>query len=88
MCRVLCILHRMTALPQAYCMLNGRLVRAEEALVSVQDRGFRYGDGVFETIAVHGGVPWRFEQHSALAKSWRLRLKSYSPSNIMPSAPC
>lgn len=44
-------------------MLNGQPVTPEQAMVSVQDRGFRYGDGVFETIAIHKGVPYQFAWH-------------------------
>lgn len=44
-------------------LLNGRLLQAENALVSTRDRGFRYGDGIFETLRVVGGVPWRFAWH-------------------------
>ena len=32
-------------------------------MVSVFDRGFLYGDGLFETIRVCGGRPFRWEQH-------------------------
>ena len=32
-------------------MINGRIAPAEQAMVSVFDRGFLYGDSVFETIA-------------------------------------
>ena len=46
-----------------YFIINGDLVTEDMALVSVQDRGFRYGDGVFETIAVHAGVPYQFSWH-------------------------
>ena len=43
--------------------LNGQFVPAEQAVVSVLDRGFLYGDGLFETILVRNGRPFRFEQH-------------------------
>lgn len=43
--------------------VNGRYISAKNAVVSVQDRGFRYGDGVFETIAVYDGVPYQCELH-------------------------
>jgi branched-subunit amino acid aminotransferase/4-amino-4-deoxychorismate lyase len=46
-----------------YVILNQQLVEADKALVSIQDRGFRFGDGVFETIAVQGGVPYQFDWH-------------------------
>jgi branched-chain amino acid aminotransferase len=43
--------------------LNGRLVPEEEARVSVFDRGFLYGDGVFESMRAVGGVVFRRERH-------------------------
>lgn len=46
-----------------YCAINGTLVEAEKAMVSIQDRGFRYGDGVFETLAIQEGVPYQFDWH-------------------------
>lgn len=45
------------------CIINGRLAAASDASISIQDRGFRYGDGVFETIAIHDGVPYQFDWH-------------------------
>jgi branched-chain amino acid aminotransferase len=44
-------------------IVNGRTVAAELAAISIFDRGFRFGDGVFETIAVHDGLPYQFEWH-------------------------
>lgn len=46
-----------------YIYLNGQFLPAEEALIPVADRGFRFGDGVFETIRVRGGVPYQLEWH-------------------------
>jgi aminodeoxychorismate lyase len=43
--------------------LNGRFVPEEQAVVSVFDRGFLYGDGLFETLRVYRGVPFCWEQH-------------------------
>ena len=43
--------------------LNGRFLPVEEATVSVQDRGFVFGDGVYEVIPVYGGRLFRLEQH-------------------------
>lgn len=43
--------------------VNGRLVSEEKAVVSVLDRGFLYGDGLFETMAVFHGRPFRWTQH-------------------------
>jgi branched-chain amino acid aminotransferase len=35
--------------------INGRLEPAERALLTVTDRGFQVGDGIFETLRVEGG---------------------------------
>jgi branched-subunit amino acid aminotransferase/4-amino-4-deoxychorismate lyase len=56
----------------AYCILNGELIPQSKAVVSVADRGFRYGDGLFETIAVHKSIPYQFAWHmSRLATGLR-----------------
>jgi branched-chain amino acid aminotransferase len=43
--------------------LDGKLVRKEEARISVFDHGFLYGDGVFEGIRVYSGNIFRLEEH-------------------------
>lgn len=43
--------------------LNGRWLPEERAVVSVFDRGFLYGDGLFEVVRVCNGRPFRWEQH-------------------------
>jgi branched-subunit amino acid aminotransferase/4-amino-4-deoxychorismate lyase len=43
--------------------LNDRWMPAEQALVPVFDRGFLYGDGLFETIRVVNGHPFRWGAH-------------------------
>jgi branched-subunit amino acid aminotransferase/4-amino-4-deoxychorismate lyase len=43
--------------------LNGRLVPESAAVVPVTDRGFLYGDGLFETLHVYGRTVFRLEQH-------------------------
>ncbi|MPZ43466.1 MAG: D-amino acid aminotransferase [Betaproteobacteria bacterium] len=43
--------------------LNGRFMPAEEARIPVLDRGFIFGDGVYEVIPVYSGYPFRMEQH-------------------------
>ena len=39
--------------------LNGQFLPIEEARISVLDRGFIYGDGVYELIPVYGRKPFR-----------------------------
>jgi D-alanine transaminase len=43
--------------------LNGDFVPQDEAKVSVLDRGFIYGDGVYEVVPVYARQPFRFAQH-------------------------
>ena len=45
--------------------LNDRFVREAEALVSVFDHGFLYGDGVYETIRSYGDKIFMRDQHLA-----------------------
>ena len=45
--------------------LNGRYLPIEEATISVLDRGFIYGDGVYELIPVYHRQPYRIAQHLA-----------------------
>lgn len=52
-------------LPTAPCHLNGRLVPLNEATVSVLDRGFIFGDGIYEVVPVYARRPFRLEQHLA-----------------------
>ena len=45
--------------------LSGQWLPADEARVSVMDRGFLFGDGVYEVIPVYSRQPFRLEQHLA-----------------------
>jgi D-alanine transaminase len=45
--------------------LNGRFIPIEEARVPVLDRGFIFGDGVYELVPVYSRVPFRLEEHLA-----------------------
>jgi branched-chain amino acid aminotransferase len=46
-------------------LLQDTIVPEEQAVVSVFDRGFLYGDGLFETIRVMNGRMFRWPQHWA-----------------------
>lgn len=43
--------------------LNGSFLPIEDGRVSVEDRGFQFGDGVYEVIRVYGGVAFRLDRH-------------------------
>jgi len=43
--------------------LNGKFIPIEEATISVLDRGFIFGDGVYEVIPVYSRKPFCLEKH-------------------------
>jgi branched-chain amino acid aminotransferase len=45
--------------------LNGHITTKQEAVVSVYDHGYLYGDGVFEGIRVYGGRVFKLDEHLA-----------------------
>lgn len=55
----------MTTLPSLPCYLNGEFTLLPDAKISVMDRGFIFGDGVYEVVPAYGGCLFRFAQHMA-----------------------
>src|SRR5207237_3729554 len=53
------------ALPDLPCYLNGEFTTLPNAKVSVMERGFIFGDGVYEVVPVYAGRPFRFDEHMA-----------------------
>ncbi len=51
--------------PTTITCINGRFAMAHRAAVPAADRGFRFGDGLFETIRLEAGVPYQWELHMA-----------------------
>jgi D-alanine transaminase len=49
--------------PFPICYLNGEYLPLAEARISPLDRGFLYGDGVYEVMPVYGGRPFRLAAH-------------------------
>ena len=49
--------------PHGYVFLNGRIVDAARATVSVYDRGLLYGDGLFETMRAYNGIAFAIGEH-------------------------
>ena len=45
--------------------LNGEYLPKEEAFISVDDRGFLFGDGIYEVTAAYRGNLFRFPRHVA-----------------------
>ena len=43
--------------------VNGEILDEDKAVISVFDRGFLYGDGIFETVRSYGGVVFCLKDH-------------------------
>jgi len=51
--------------PQSLCYLNGEWLPLAEARISPLDRGFIFGDGIYEVVPVYRRKPFRLAQHLA-----------------------
>ena len=69
----------MQALPDSLCYLNGTYLPLRDAHVSVMDRGFIFGDGVYEVIPVYGRKLFRFDEHMARLQRSLDKLRIPSP---------
>lgn len=68
---------------------NGSFIPADEARVSVFDRGFLYGDGLFETMPVRSGRPifWEVHLHRMQRGANYLRIKiPFDPQTLLTHA--
>lgn len=66
--------------------LNGKFVPEEKAVVSVFDRGFLFGDGLFEAMLVRRGEIFRWDQHLERLRRGVEFLKltiPYSPDELL-----
>ncbi|MCE2660169.1 MAG: D-amino acid aminotransferase [Rubrivivax sp.] len=68
-----------TALPQTLCYLNGHYGPLAETKVSVLDRGFIFGDGVYEVAPVYGRRLFRFDEHMARLSRSLAKLRIPNP---------
>lgn len=50
-------------MPDRHMWIDGALKRGAEATLSLFDRGARDGEGIFETLRVHGGKPFLWNRH-------------------------
>jgi D-alanine transaminase len=68
-------------LPALPCYLNGEYTLLPDAKVSVMDRGFIFGDGVYEVVPIYSGSPFRFAQHMARLNRSLAELRIRNPLN-------
>lgn len=51
--------------PSPICFLNGEFMPLAEARIPVLDRGFIFGDGIYDVAPVYGKRLFRFDEHIA-----------------------
>ncbi len=64
--------------------VDGRLQRADELHLSVFDRGFQLGDGIFETLRARGSHPTELAEHVARLRRSAAGLDIPLPDDIEP----
>ncbi len=69
----------MQTLPDSLCYLNGVYSPLNEAKVSVLDRGFIFGDGIYEVVPVYGHRMFRFDEHMARLERSLSKLRIPNP---------
>ena len=62
--------------------LNGKIIAENKASLSIRDRGFTYGDAVFETIRVYNGLPFLLKEHLKRLKKAGQITKIKIPSDL------
>lgn len=77
-----------TGVAPVYVYLNGDVVRKEEAVVSIRDRGFLYGDAVFETLRSYDGRPFMLKDHleRLMASVQTLRIRTEHTADQLKQA--
>ena len=66
-------------LPNTVCYLNGDYTPLKDAKISVLDRGFIFGDGVYEVLPVYAGKLFRFAHHMARLDRSLAELRIHNP---------
>jgi len=59
--------------------LNGQYLPIEDATISVMDRGFLFGDGVYEVVPVFGNKLLRLDEHLHRLKNSLVRISCVNP---------
>ncbi len=69
----------MNQLPSTPCYLNGAFTPLCDAKISVMDRGFIFGDGIYEVVPIYAGRPFRFAQHMARLERSLVEMRMANP---------
>jgi len=70
---------RTPAMTDLTCYLNGQYQPVSQASVNVMDRGFIFGDGIYEVVPVYGSRLFRFDEHMARLSRSLSKLRIANP---------
>lgn len=68
-----------SALPDSLCYLDGHYTPLRDAKVSVLDRGFIFGDGVYDVVPAYNGLLFCFDEHIARLQRSLAELQIVNP---------
>jgi branched-chain amino acid aminotransferase len=51
-----------------FAYVKDKFLPKDQACVSIEERGFKFGDGVFETIRIYDSIPYQWDLHLARLK--------------------
>jgi D-alanine transaminase len=69
----------MSSIPDGLCYLNGEYCSLRDAKISVLDRGFVFGDGIYEVVPAYDGRLFRFDEHLARLNRSLSKLRITNP---------
>lgn len=69
-----------------HVILNGRLMSGDGPVISLDNRAFHYGDGVFESIRVLNGAPSFVDAHWTRLQEGLKVLRIETPAGLDPSS--
>jgi hypothetical protein len=72
---------------EAIVYLNGEFLPLDQAKVPVLDRGFIFGDGIYEVVPAYSRRPFRWPEHLARLKRSLGKIKITNPYRILDSKP-
>lgn len=64
--------------------IDGEILEAEAAMIPVTDRGFLYGDSVYEVVRTYGGEPYALDEHLERLEGSADRLEMELPGGRAP----
>ncbi len=64
------------------CSLNGRIVPLAEARIDPRDRGYTFGDAIYEVVKVAGGTALHLEPHLERMRAGLERVRISAPADL------